>query len=404
MHGAGTRTDTTINNANARLLDLTRLISRVGRGPMTGVDRVEFAYLRRLLDDPLPLYALVRTTLGYAVLGPDGTRAIYDRLRGATDWGGPDIWARLRGRRASLRHAAEADVRRFAIGRARNGRLARLVARTVPMNAPYFNVGHSNLSDEVFNALNGRTNVMVHDVIPLDHPEYQRPETVKAFEAKLYKIGKRADRVIYNSQYSRDRAEVYFATWGGAPDGVVAHLGIETPVVGDHNIPTPRPYFVTLGTIEPRKNHALLLDAWREMADVADLHIVGQRGWQNAEVFNRLDARPDGVFEWNNLSDAEVGGLIQGAAGFLFPSFVEGYGLPPAEALLLQTPVICAELDVYREFLGNSPVYLDPNDSYSWLETIREMSAQSGDAGKQNDVMGNLPTWDAHFNQVLSLI
>lgn len=64
MHGAGTKTDTTTNNANARLLDLTRLISRVGRGPMTGVDRVEFAYLRHMLGDTIPLYSLVRTTLG----------------------------------------------------------------------------------------------------------------------------------------------------------------------------------------------------------------------------------------------------------------------------------------------------------------------------------------------------
>lgn len=403
MHGAGTKTDTTTNNANARLLDLTRLISRVGRGPMTGVDRVEFAYLRHMLGDTIPLYSLVRTTLGYAVLCPDGTRAIYDRLRGATAWGGPDIWARLRGRRASLRHAAEADVRRHSIGRARKGRLVRLVSRTVPEGASYFNVGHSNLSDEVFGAMTGASNVLLHDVIPLDYPEYQRPETVKAFEAKLYKIGKRADRVIYNSQYSRDRAEEYFSAWGGAPDGIVAHLGIEVPVVGEHKIPTPRPYFVTLGTIEPRKNHALLLDVWRDMAGVADLHIVGRRGWQNTDVFNRLDAGLDGVFEWNDLCDEEVGALIQGAAGFLFPSFVEGYGLPPAEAILLQTPVICAELDVYHEFLGHSPVYLDPNDSYPWLETIRGMVAQSGETGKQNDAMTTLPTWDAHFNQVLSL-
>ncbi len=403
MHGAGTKTDITKNNADARLLDLTRLISRVGRGPMTGVDRVEFAYLRHLLDASVPLYSLVRTTLGYAVLGPDGTRAIHDRLRGETPWGGPDIWARLRGRRASLRHAAEADVRRFSIGRARVGRLAGLIRRTVPKDAPYFNVGHSNLSDEVFGAITGVTNVLVHDVIPLDYPEYQRPETVKAFEAKLYKIGKRADRVIYNSQYSRDRAEAYFTSWGGAPDGIVAHLGIEDPVVGEHDIPTPRPYFVTLGTIEPRKNHVLLLDVWKEMAGAADLHIVGRRGWQNSAVFDRLDAGPEGVFEWGNLSDAEVGALIKGAAGFLFPSFVEGYGLPPAEAILLQTPVICTKLDVYREFLGNSPVYLDPNDSYSWLETIREMSVQSGRYEKQIGDVISLPTWETHFNQVLSL-
>ena len=66
----------------ARLLDLTRLVSRVGRGPLTGIDRVELAYLDALLRQPEPLFALVRTTLGYVLLDRPGALALHARLTG----------------------------------------------------------------------------------------------------------------------------------------------------------------------------------------------------------------------------------------------------------------------------------------------------------------------------------
>ena len=85
--------------------------------------------------------------------------------------------------------------------------------------------------------------------------------------------------------------------------------------------------------------------------------------------------------------------------------FIAGwwFGLPPAEALALGTATIINDLPVYREFLGDLPVYLDGNDSYLWAKTIHEM-ATTGGVGPRVELENlQLPTWDAHFNKVLGV-
>ena len=79
MHGAGTKPGTTIDNGQVRCLDLTRLISRAGRR-MTGVDRVEMAYLTRFVELGDPLFAIARTSLGYVLLDRLGTDRKSTRL------------------------------------------------------------------------------------------------------------------------------------------------------------------------------------------------------------------------------------------------------------------------------------------------------------------------------------
>jgi glycosyltransferase involved in cell wall biosynthesis len=91
---------------------------------------------------------------------------------------------------------------------------------------------------------------------------------------------------------------------------------------------------------------------------------------------------------------------MQGARALLFPSLAEGYGLPPLEAGGLGTKVIASNLPVLREVCGDFPVYLDPRDSYSWLETINSLAHnQPSDHKKQN-----LPLWADHFKVVLTRI
>ena len=390
----------------ARLLDLTRSLRRVGR-VATGIDRVELAYLEHLLTGDAQLYGVARTALGYVLLDRAGMQGFQDRLEGRVPWGRADLVSRLpRGRTAALTRA-ESDLRRMARGRCLPSGLPSLLARHLPPGFAYLNVGHSNLTDRVLGAVKkarGRITVLIHDVIPLEYPAYQRPGTVAPFRAKIDRVAAQADLIIYNSQDTRRRSEAQMR--GRIPPAVVAHLGLDLPLPDDGELPpglTPKsPYFVVVGTIEPRKNHDFLLDLWQQMgADAPLLLICGARGWNNRAVFDRLDQLPPDrpVRELSGLSDPGLAALVQGAAGMLFPSHAEGFGLPPAEALSLGSRVLCNDLPVLREVLGDKAVYAATTEPYSWIRTIEEWTASPPDPRPAKTF--NAPTWAEHFKTVL---
>lgn len=397
-----------------RLLDLSRLVSRVGRGTWTGIDRVEAAYLDRLLREDGPLYSIVRSSFGYTLFDRAGTAALSDRLSGQADWGGADLLSRLFLKAHPVKRRAEADLRRLCLGRANRRALPGLLREKLPAPPVWINVGHSNLQAGMFDAirkLGGKTAVLIHDTIPLDHPDWQREGTVESFRARIRQVAMKADLVIHTAEATRTKTEAQFDIAGRVPPGLVAHLGIEKPApAGGDETPEfgqNRPCFVVLGTIEPRKNHALLLDVWARLAtemladDMPVLCIVGSRGWRNDEVFARLDARPPHVQELGNLSDAALASLLTQARALLMPSLVEGFGLPPGEALALGCPVIASDLDVYREVFGNNIVYLKPDDQYLWAEQIRTFAKKNREAQATGL---SLPTWDDHFNLVLKCL
>lgn len=400
--------------SRARLIDLTRSLRRAGRIP-TGVDRVELAYLDHLLTDDVPVFGLVRTPFGYLVLDRDGLKSVQARLQDQTPWGPPGLLSRLPRTRSAAVAGAETDMRRFAAARLRRGALGRGLRRRMPDGFDYYNVGHSNLTTRVFDAVcgaGGATHVMVHDVIPLEYPQFQRPGTVASFEGKMRRVAQHADRVIYTAQDTRMRIEKQFVAMGRVPGGVVAHLGVTPPVPAvdevPHGVVPDGPYFVTVGTIEPRKNHMFLLDLWdRLQADMGDraphLLICGSRGWNNADVFDRLDQQGASarVSEVPGLTDGALAALVQNSAGSLFPSHAEGFGLPPVEALHLGARVLCNDLLVLREVLGESAVYAPVSDTDLWQNTLRDWAENPARLAGERDFTGR--SWADHFKIVLTL-
>ncbi|MGR3343905.1 MAG: glycosyltransferase family 4 protein [Paracoccaceae bacterium] len=407
----------TKNKPIARCLDLTRLISRVGRGPWTGIDRVELEYLAHLHASDTPMFALVHFRRGYALIDREGVRAIQQYLLGHTSWDKSILLSLFFEKSLAIRRAAHIAVGRLAMAQTQEGGLKELLALKLPPGTAYFNVGHSNLSQDVFEGFrsvpDSKISVFVHDTIPLDFPQFQRPETTSSFEKKLRNVARYADLVICNSRQTSHDVERVMSAWGKVPKIAVAHLGVRAASAKPEDLPpdidTSNPYFVVLGTIEPRKNHALLLDIWARLSaepGAPRLFVVGQRGWENKNVFRRLDRRPAMVSELSNLSDGAVSALLQRSSGLLIPSYCEGFGLPAIEAAALGIPVICNSLSVFREILGEYPIYADVADIYLWETMIRKLAENSDSVNRltrDSGVKVAFPTWEDHFDQVLSL-
>ena len=408
MRGGGTKLGTIPNNDRPICLDLTRLLSRTGM-IHTGVDRVEWAYLEWCLGLDRPVFALVRSAFGYFLLDRNGMAFAHQHLKTA-DWGKTDLLSQFAFKLSPTRRAAEAALRKHAIARATPSRIGVMLRRNFPQDVLYLNTGHSNLSKRVFRAfhsLNGaHIGVLIHDLIPLDWPDHQRAGTVETFEKRMRVVSQFADTLICNSQQTLDDCARHFKGFGRMPEAFVAHLGVDLPEFPEVALPDiPAPYVITIGTIEPRKNHAFLLDLWEDWKDAPHLVICGNRGWKNEDVFARLDkVNSTRITELNGLEDAQMMGLLKGAQAALFPSLAEGYGLPQAEALSLGVPIICGELNIYREICGEFPVYAKTSNAYAWRSEIEKLLLQDSKnrarVGKEQ-AQFTAPKWDAHFNLVL---
>jgi glycosyltransferase involved in cell wall biosynthesis len=393
-------------------LDVTRLLSRAGLGALTGVDRVERAYVEWALLGERTATFLCRTSRGYLLIDPNGARALLDGLSGTQKWQPADLISKIMGRRDRKRDHAEATLRQHIIARALPTGLGRMLRRHLPDETIYLNVGHSNLSQRVLGAWAKRTGglcaVLIHDLIPVSHPEFSTPDSTRRFEEILTRLPTNCDLIIANSRDTADRLANYWKDVSQLPRICVSHLGLAPPpAIEPIEIDTETPFFVAVGTLEPRKNLTLLLDIWERLArnggqnPLPHLHIVGRRGWLSSALFERIDTHPlNGIalFEHGALSDAQTQYLIEQSQGLLFPSLAEGFGLPPLEALALGKPVICSNLPVLREILGNKAIFLDPSDPDIWVETIQKKLNGMLEVAGLDDF--SIPTWHAHFNQI----
>jgi glycosyltransferase involved in cell wall biosynthesis len=256
---------------------------------------------------------------------------------------------------------------------------------------------------------------LIHDLIPLTHPEYQRPRERRRHAARVATTATLSDGVIVNSAATAQALLPQLSRFSETlPPVTVAPLGINAPPVGPVAVPD-EPYFVCLGTVEPRKNHQLLLHLWRDMVvrgetAVPRLLIIGRRGWENENVLDlleRCDALSGPVLELGALPDDRIGALLAGARALLFPSFAEGYGLPVAEALAAGVPVLCSDLPALREVGGAVPDYIDPLDGLSWRRAILDY-ARSDSASRASQLARlaawRAPVWTEHFATVDALL
>lgn len=371
------------------LLDVSRLIWRAWVGMLpTGIDRTALAYLAHFRSGAR---AVVQRGGRTRVLSDKLSQRLFDILLD----GGP-------------------------VARMRLGRLVLpglMASERVAPGSIYLNVGHTGL-DRKGHALwlarvQARAVYFVHDLIPLTHPEYCRSGEPAKHRRRIEAMLGHGVGIIGNSRDTLDELAAFAALRGGrsVPPLLVAPLGIGMPAIHGEEPPTTGSYFVMLGTIEGRKNHLLVLNVWADLARrlgkaCPRLVIIGRRGWeceQAADMLERCEAIRDHVIELPRCDDATLAAHMRGARALLFPSFVEGYGLPLIEALACGTPVIASDLAVFRELAGDIPDYLSPIDGLGWLRTIESYARDAStrrDAQLARMAGWMPPTWADHFARV----
>ena len=215
----------------------------------------------------------------------------------------------------------------------------------------------------------------VHDMTCWLTPQFHSPANVRADACYADRVLKRADRLIAVSENSRrDAMQVL-----GIPEN---HIAVIHPGVASHFFDVPpqeiarvrnklqltRPYVLSVGTIEPRKNTDRLLAAWsalhQELQEEFDLVFAGPLGWASEATKSALhqDVRVGrGAIRYlGYVDESDLAGLTAGAAALAYPSLYEGFGLPVAQAMASGVAVITSNMSSLPEVAGDAAEYVDP--------------------------------------------
>jgi glycosyltransferase involved in cell wall biosynthesis len=401
------------------LLDITRLIGRAYRAGPGGIDRIELAYAQHFLlsaDAGRPAYAVIHLMGRLFGVNPKCARRFVQKV--AVRWQGEGAALRRRRPRGIIGLYATLLGGHWMAGWQLRRRLRAHQGPPIYLVVSHHHLSHAHWIKNIRSAFAARTVCFLHDLIPIDYPEYVEPGRAQIHRDMLQTITRYFDAVIVNSQTTAEHFRHYLARRengdGITPKIIVALPGVRAFPSASSAAASPAldsvPYFVIIGTIEPKKNHLLLLNLWSHlatsMASPPRLLVIGARGWENEQAVDMLERsyRLRGLIEeHNHLSDSAIGALLKDARAVLLPSFVEGFGLPLAEALASGVPVICSDIPAFREVGRDAPEFLDPLDMRAWQEAVVDYCAP--DSARRAAQMRRLPQWPAlpwhsHFDIV----
>ncbi len=217
----------------------------------------------------------------------------------------------------------------------------------------------------------------IHDVGFLRHPEHADPRFLRGLDRNLERSLGRATGLTTVSEFSRaEIAEVLGVPASRihvVPPGVAPVFAgpCDERIVREVRRGTglPGPYLLTVGTVEPRKNLPLLLEAFAARLPFfrgkeCRLVVAGKRGWRCEGVFEtvRTLRLEDDVCFTGYVEDPVLAALYRGAEFAVFPSLYEGFGIPPLEAMAARLPVLASDIEAHREVLGDAALYFDPRD------------------------------------------
>lgn len=226
----------------------------------------------------------------------------------------------------------------------------------------------------------------IHDLAVLLHPD-TLPARVRWSQLPL--LGPTVDaaaRLIAVSQATADDLVAAFPAAAGKLEVIANGVGAiwtpgsaETIAATRRRLGAPDGYLLSVGTLEPRKNLDLLLDAWQLLHAEGDgtappLLLAGSAGWKNRALERRLAAlEPLGVRRLGRLPLGELVEVVRAARLFLYPSIYEGFGLPVAEAMAAGVPVVTSDAAALAEIVGDAGRQVDSDDAEGWRDAIADL-------------------------------
>lgn len=237
--------------------------------------------------------------------------------------------------------------------------------------------------------------VYIYDVIPVTHPEYCASELVARFSRCLFHFLSLADFIFTISDFSGEELLKHFSSRvpGLAPvtTARLAHtLAAEPSDKGASRKVQPlleKPFVLFVSTLEARKNHAFVYRAWQLLIErhgpdkVPDLVFVGRKGWRVDDLVHSFeDSRHlDGKLHvLAGIDDADLALLYRGAEFTVFPSFMEGWGLPIGESLAFGTPCVASHTSSMPEVAGDFVDYVDPYNISGGVDLLEELLFTDG--------------------------
>ncbi len=223
----------------------------------------------------------------------------------------------------------------------------------------------------------------LHDLSAIAHPEWHPADRVKQYERHLQRALAQCVHFLTGSDFTRGEI---IRELGVAPERVtrvyhgiregLAPLPADQVAAGLKALGLPASYLLHVGTLEPRKNLEMLLRAYCSLPDTVrgrcPLLLVGKWGWNTGALADYLDseARHRGVIHVGYLPEEHLGLLYNGARGLVFPSFYEGFGLPPLEMMACGGAVLASTAGAVAEVVGSRGQLIEPQDADGWRDAM----------------------------------
>ena len=228
---------------------------------------------------------------------------------------------------------------------------------------------------------------LIYDIISIDYPQFCDQSDVMNFVDYFGAALLFADKIIVTSQDTKDAILSHCQKMNSdAPTIDIVPLGgdfkkkenAEENVKSEvKEIVSKGKYLLMVGTIEPRKNHKLLLKAYKNYLRLKiNLVFAGFSGQGMDDFFKDLTSDVDyndGLWHVKDASDDDIDYLYKNAFAMVFPSYIEGYGLPIIESFVREVPVIAADTNINREVAGERGVFFEQDNSIELSDVISEL-------------------------------